>query len=55
MKEKIEPFFHIVALQNRPMLDNNITPIIKPIRGGTGWRTPFLHGIALPQYFYRRT
>jgi len=51
MKEKIEPFFHIVALAEQAMLDNNITPIIKPIRGGTnGARLSFM-GLPCPNIF----
>lgn len=51
MKEKIEPFFHIVTLAEQAMLENNITPIIKPIRGGTdGARLSFM-GLPCPNIF----
>lgn len=51
MKEKIEPFFHIVTLAEQAMLENNISPIIKPIRGGTdGARLSFM-GLPCPNIF----
>ncbi|MBP1760874.1 MAG: pepT [Firmicutes bacterium] len=51
MKEKIEPVYHIVTLAEQAMLENNITPIIKPIRGGTdGARLSFM-GLPCPNIF----
>lgn len=35
MREKVEPVFHIVEIAEQAMKSLGITPIIKPIRGGT--------------------
>jgi len=51
MKEKIEPFFHVVTLAKQAMLENGINPLIKPIRGGTdGARLSFM-GLPCPNIF----
>lgn len=51
MKEKIEPFFHIVTLAEQAMRENGIEPLIKPIRGGTdGARLSFM-GLPCPNIF----
>ena len=51
MKEKIEPFFHIVNLAEQAMRENGIEPLIKPIRGGTdGARLSFM-GLPCPNIF----
>lgn len=51
MKEKIEPFFHIVTLAEQAMQENGIEPLIKPIRGGTdGARLSFM-GLPCPNIF----
>lgn len=51
MKEKIEPVIFIVDIANDAMKDAGITPIIKPIRGGTdGSRLSFM-GLPTPNIF----
>ena len=35
MKEKVVPVMHIVQIAEEVMKDLGITPLIKPIRGGT--------------------
>lgn len=51
MGEKIEPVFHIVELAEKAMKELGITPIIKPIRGGTdGSRLSFM-GLPCPNIF----
>lgn len=35
MKEKIEPYFHLIENAKKAMEDAGVTPIITPIRGGT--------------------
>ncbi|HAF30049.1 MAG TPA: peptidase T [Bacteroidales bacterium] len=35
MREKIEPVYHIVEQAKQAMIELGITPVIKPIRGGT--------------------
>ncbi|HWP96488.1 MAG TPA: peptidase T [Syntrophomonadaceae bacterium] len=51
MKEKIEPVFHIVALAEQAMHEEGISPLIKPVRGGTdGARLSFM-GLPCPNIF----
>ncbi|MDU5108377.1 peptidase T [Clostridium sp.] len=51
MKEKIEPLMHIVENANEAMIEANITPNIRPIRGGTdGARLSFM-GLPTPNIF----
>lgn len=51
MKEKIEPVIHIVDLAKKAMEDIGISPIIKPIRGGTdGARLSYM-GLPCPNIF----
>lgn len=51
MKEKIEPVMYIVDLAKRAMEELNITPLIKPIRGGTdGARLSYM-GLPCPNIF----
>ena len=48
MKEKIEPCMHVVDRARQAMLDEGITPITVPIRGGTdGARLSFM-GLPCP-------
>lgn len=51
MKEKVEPVYHIVELAKKSMLDLGITPIIKPIRGGTDGATLSFKGLPCPNIF----
>ncbi|MFA5524976.1 MAG: peptidase T [Tissierellales bacterium] len=51
MKEKIEPVMHIVNTAKKAMEELGITPLIKPIRGGTdGARLSFM-GLPCPNLF----
>lgn len=51
MKEKIEPVMHIVENAQQAMIEANITPNIRPIRGGTdGARLSFM-GLPTPNIF----
>ena len=51
MISQIEPHMEIVDLAKRAMLDCGITPLIRPIRGGTdGARLSFM-GLPCPNLF----
>jgi tripeptide aminopeptidase len=51
MREKIEPFYHIVTLAEQAMRDNGIEPLIRPVRGGTdGARLSYM-GLPCPNIF----
>lgn len=51
MKEKIEPVMHIVDNAKEAMIEANVTPNIRPIRGGTdGARLSFM-GLPTPNIF----
>lgn len=51
MREKIEPVMHIVDIAEQAMINANVKPIIKPIRGGTdGARLSFM-GLPCPNIF----
>ena len=51
MKEKIEPVMHIIETANEAMIEANVTPNIRPIRGGTdGARLSFM-GLPTPNIF----
>lgn len=51
MREKVEPVMHIVDIAEQAMKDLGITPIIKPIRGGTdGSRLSYM-GLPCPNIF----
>ena len=51
MKEKIEPVFHIVEIAKEAMEQLQITPIIKPIRGGTDGSQLSFMGLPCPNIF----
>ncbi|WP_417364345.1 peptidase T [Galbibacter sp.] len=51
MKEKIEPVIHIVEIAEQAMLDLDIEPIIKPIRGGTDGSQLSYMGLPCPNIF----
>ena len=51
MKEKIEPVMHIVDIAQQAMLDLDIEPIIKPIRGGTDGSQLSYMGLPCPNIF----
>ncbi|WIF96182.1 peptidase T [Caminicella sporogenes] len=51
MKEKIKPVIHIVEIAEKAMKEVGVTPIIKPIRGGTdGARLSYM-GLPCPNIF----
>lgn len=51
MREKIEPVMHIVELAQKAMEEVGVSPIIKPIRGGTdGSRLSYM-GLPCPNIF----
>jgi len=51
MKEKVTPVFHIVTLAKEAMEQLGITPIIKPIRGGTDGSQLSYMGLPCPNIF----
>ncbi|OYQ33101.1 peptidase T [Flavobacterium cyanobacteriorum] len=51
MREKVEPVMHIVDIAERAMRDLGITPIIKPIRGGTDGSQLSYMGLPCPNIF----
>lgn len=51
MKEKVEPVMYIVDMDKKAMESANVTPLVKPIRGGTdGARLSFM-GLPTPNIF----
>jgi len=51
MREKIEPVMHIVDIAEEAMKQANITPLIKPIRGGTDGSQLSFMGLPCPNIF----
>lgn len=51
MKEKVEPVMHIVNIAEEAMKQVQITPIIKPIRGGTDGAQLSYMGLPCPNIF----
>ncbi len=51
MKEMIEPVFHIIEIAKEAMESLQITPIIKPIRGGTDGSQLSFMGLPCPNIF----
>ncbi|WP_010228727.1 peptidase T [Gillisia marina] len=51
MREKVEPIMHIVDLAEEAMKQLNITPLIKPIRGGTDGSQLSFMGLPCPNIF----
>jgi tripeptide aminopeptidase len=51
MREKIEPVKHIVEIAEQAMKQANVTPIIKPIRGGTDGSQLSFMGLPCPNIF----
>ncbi|NNJ81847.1 MAG: M20/M25/M40 family metallo-hydrolase, partial [Flavobacteriaceae bacterium] len=51
MREKVEPVMHIVDLAEEAMKQAGITPIIKPIRGGTDGSQLSYMGLPCPNIF----
>ncbi|WP_299708806.1 peptidase T [uncultured Tenacibaculum sp.] len=51
MREKVEPVMYIVDIAEEVMKDLNITPLIKPIRGGTDGSQLSYKGLPCPNIF----
>ncbi|MFX0558133.1 peptidase T [Maribacter sp. CXY002] len=51
MREKVEPVYHIVEIAENAMKAIGITPIIKPIRGGTDGSQLSFMGLPCPNIF----
>lgn len=51
MREKIEPVMHIVDIAEKAMLAVGVTPLIKPIRGGTDGSQLSYKGLPCPNIF----
>lgn len=51
MKEKIEPVFHIIDLAKNAMTEVGVTPIVRPIRGGTDGARLSFEGLPCPNLF----
>lgn len=51
MKKMVEPVYHIVEIAEKAMKEVGITPIIKPIRGGTDGSQLSYKGLPCPNIF----
>ena len=51
MREKVEPVMHIVEIAKEAMMEIGITPIVKPIRGGTDGSQLSFMGLPCPNIF----
>ncbi len=51
MREKIEPVMHVIDLAQEAMTEVGITPIVKPIRGGTDGARLSFEGLPCPNIF----
>ena len=51
MREKIEPVIHIIDLAKEAMKAVGVTPIVKPIRGGTDGARLSFEGLPCPNIF----
>ena len=51
MREMIEPVFHIVERAKQAMIDAGVTPLVKPIRGGTDGANLSYKGLPCPNIF----
>ena len=51
MREKIEPVMHIIDLANEAMVQVGVTPLVKPIRGGTDGSQLSYKGLPCPNIF----
>jgi tripeptide aminopeptidase len=51
MREKIEPVMHIIDLANKAMIEAGVTPLVKPIRGGTDGSQLSYKGLPCPNIF----
>ena len=51
MREKIEPVMHIIDLAKEAMEEVGVTPVVKPIRGGTDGARLSFEGLPCPNIF----
>jgi len=51
MREIVEPQKHIIELAERAMLETGVTPIVRPIRGGTDGAQLSFKGLPCPNIF----
>ena len=51
MREKIEPMMHIIDIARKSMLEAGVTPMVKPIRGGTDGAQLSFMGLPCPNMF----
>ena len=51
MREKIEPVMHIIDLAKEAMESIGVTPVVKPIRGGTDGARLSFEGLPCPNIF----
>jgi tripeptide aminopeptidase len=51
MKEKVVPVYHIIEIAEQAMIELGITPLIKPIRGGTDGSQLSYMGLPCPNIF----
>jgi tripeptide aminopeptidase len=51
MREKIEPVMHIINLAEEAMKAVGVTPVVKPIRGGTDGARLSFEGLPCPNIF----
>ena len=51
MREKVEPVMYIVDLAFKAMEDVGVTPIVKPVRGGTDGAQLSFKGLPCPNIF----
>ncbi len=51
MREMVEPVYHIVERAEKAMIDAGVTPLIKPIRGGTDGANLSFKGLPCPNIF----
>ena len=51
MREKIEPVMHIIDLAKSAMASAGVTPVVKPIRGGTDGARLSFEGLPCPNIF----
>ena len=51
MREKIEPVMHIIDLAKQAMQEAGVTPVVKPIRGGTDGARLSFEGLPCPNIF----
>lgn len=51
MREKVEPVYYIVEKAEKAMIEAGVTPLVKPIRGGTDGANLSFKGLPCPNIF----